>query len=70
MLTILFILTCVFSNSLFYNWHYICRLPMLFLYPSLSQSLSTILPFAPSSISDIKDNLIVCWDINWINAFD
>ncbi len=31
---------------------------------SHSLSLSTILPFAPSSISDIKDNLIVCVDIN------
>ncbi len=73
MLTILFILTCVFSNSLFYNQCYIRCLPnahALSLALSLSLCLSTILPFAPFSISDIKDNLIVCWIINWINAFD
>jgi hypothetical protein len=31
---------------------------------SHSLGLSAILPFAPSSFSDIKDNLIVCVDIN------
>jgi hypothetical protein len=31
---------------------------------SHSLGLSAILPFAPSSVSDIKDNLIVCVDIN------
>ncbi len=70
MLTILFILTCIFSNGLFYDWRYIRSLPMLVLSPSLSLCLSAILPFAPFSISDIKDHLIVCKIINWINAFD
>jgi hypothetical protein len=35
-----------------------------------SLSLSAILPFAPSSVSDIKDDMILCVAINWINAFD
>jgi hypothetical protein len=43
---------------------------MLILSPSLSLCLSAILPFAPFSISDIKDHLIVCKIINWINTFD
>ncbi len=54
MLTILFILTCGFSNGLFYDRHYIRRLP-LSLSPLFSLCLSAILPFAPFSISDIKD---------------
>jgi hypothetical protein len=71
MLTILFILTCVFSNGLFAtdaaSATYQCShsLPC-----SLSLCLSTVLPFPPFSVSTIKDNLIVWLIINCINAFD
>ncbi len=37
---------------------------------ALSLWLCAILPFAPSSISDIKDDLILCVIINWKNASD
>ncbi len=37
---------------------------------TLSLCLSAILPFAPFYISHIKDDLILCVAINWINASD
>jgi hypothetical protein len=65
MLTILFIELVCFLTAGFTTDATSAHTQRSFSLPrSHSLCLSAILPFAPSSISDIKDYLIVCVDIN------
>ncbi len=59
--------TCAFFNGPFYNRCYIRHSPTLVLSPLLC--LSAILPSCPLFCFNIKDDLILCVIINWINAF-
>jgi hypothetical protein len=65
MLTILFIEHVCFLTVCFTTDATSAVTQCSFSHPrSLSLCLSAILHFAPTSILDIKDNLIVCVDIN------